>query len=195
MTVTQRQHLLAYLGYYRGSIDGDWGDRSRAACIAFQQDREITADGFGGAETDTALRYAVANDLIKAEQGREDWWEEIRYFTPSEIACKCGQHHTPYCNGFPYRMQKQTMQIADRARIHFGKPITVVSGLRCRRHNADSGGVENSQHLYGEALDLQVRGESQQKVLSWFLGQPDVRYAYGIAGSSNVHFDIQPVGR
>lgn len=195
MTVTQRQHLLAYLGYYLGIVDGEWGNGSRAACTTFQQERGITADGYGGPETDAALQYAVANDLTKAEQGREDWWNEILYFTPSEIACKCGQHHTPYCDGYPHRMQKRTMQIADRARKYFGKPITVVSGLRCRQHNADSGGVENSRHLYGEALDVQVWGENQQSVLAWFLSQPDVRYAYAIEGSSNVHFDIQTAGR
>ena len=220
MTIKQRQHLLAYLGFYAGAADGDWGSGSREACEAFQRsyndstDKNITVDGYGGPETDKALRYAVANDLFKAEAvdkipnisvivdkateengGFPDWWDEIEYFDPPEIACKCGDYHEPYCNGYPHEMQKLTMQIADRARKHFGQPITVISGLRCPQHNTDSKGVANSQHMYGEALDVYVHGVSQQTALTWFLSQPDVRYAYAIADSSNVHFDIQPVGR
>ena len=202
MTVKQRQHLLAYLGYYKAAVDGEWGRLSKEACSAFQNDRGLTPDGYGGPETDKALQYAVANDLFmaapEADTGApepEDWWDEIRYFTPTEIACKCGTYHAPYCSGYPHKMQKLTMQIADRARAHFGNPVTVISGLRCPRHNADSGGVENSQHMFGEALDVYCYGVSQQTALNWFLSQPDVRYAYAIAGSGNIHFDIQPVGR
>ena len=65
MTVKQRQHLLAYLGYYVGTVDGDWGSGSRAACTAFQKDfGGITVDGHGGRETDKALKHAVAYDMF-----------------------------------------------------------------------------------------------------------------------------------
>lgn len=213
MTIKQRQHLLAYLGFYAGAVDGDWGNGSREACKAFQRsyndstDKNITVDGYGGPETDKALRYAVANDLFKTEPVPEqgttagdfsvfpDWWEEIEYFDPPEIACQCWKYNGPYCDGYPHAMQPLTMKIADRARKHFGKPITIISGLRCKQHNADCKGHVNSQHMYGEALDVYVDGVSQQTALNWFLSQPDVRYAYAIEGSSNVHFDIQPVGR
>ena len=33
-------------------------------------------------------------------------------------------------------------------------PLNVNSGLRCTRHNADVGGVWNSLHLTGHAIDL-----------------------------------------
>ena len=36
MTIKQRQHLLAYLGYYVGAIDGKFGSGSKEACKAFQ---------------------------------------------------------------------------------------------------------------------------------------------------------------
>ena len=32
MTVKQRQHLLAYLGYYVGNVDGKWETLSKNAC-------------------------------------------------------------------------------------------------------------------------------------------------------------------
>ena len=43
---------------------------------------------------------------------------------------------------------------ADAIRDRIGKPISINSGLRCKTHNANVGGVSNSQHLYGTAADL-----------------------------------------
>ena len=195
MTVKQIQNLLQYLGYYAGIPDGISGQLTRQAVERFQEDfGGIAVDGVPGRETQKALTRAVAHGIQsqKADTGTNaDWWQEIEYFTPPEVACQCGK----YCDGYPYEMQPLTMQIVDRARKHFGKPIIIVSGLRCEQHNAAVGGVANSQHMFGEALDVNVPGESQQTVLSWFQSQPDVRYAYAISGSNNVHFDIQKVGR
>lgn len=204
MTIKQRQHLLAYLGYYVGAIDGDWGGGSRAACTAFQKDRNITADGYGGPETDRQLRYAVANDLTKPEEvpdsdttTEESWedemeWPGVVHFDPEEIRCKC---NGKFCNGFPHKMQPLVMQIAERARQWSGHPILVISGLRCETHNRNEKGVRNSQHMFGEALDVYFYGVTPGAALAWLQSQPDVRYAYQIEGSNNIHFDIKPVGR
>ena len=99
MTAKQRQHLLAYLGYYVGNIDGDWATLSREACRRFQQDfGGIAVDGFGGPETDKALKHAVAIGFLLREPVAEDnnvpitgtFWDEIEYFTRDEFRCKCG---------------------------------------------------------------------------------------------------------
>lgn len=49
--------------------------------------------------------------------------------------------------------------------------------------------VHNSQHMYGEAMDIRINGVSGDELLAFFLRQPEVRYAYKI-NSTNVHFDI-----
>jgi uncharacterized protein YcbK (DUF882 family) len=92
-------------------------------------------------------------------------------------------------------MQPLVMQIAERARQWSGHPIQVISGLRCEIWNELQDGVENSQHMYGEALDVFFYGVTPAAALAWLQSQPDVRYAYQIPGSSNIHFDIYPVGR
>ena len=46
------------------------------------------------------------------------------------------------------------VKIADEIRNRIVKPIQINSGLRCKTHNANVGGVSNSQHLYGNAADL-----------------------------------------
>lgn len=162
MTVKQRQHLLAYLGYYVGAIDGDWGAGSRAACTAFQRDRNITPDGYGGPETDKQLRYAVANDLENPTVSEKEtvdkeslttgtFWDEIEFFTREEFRCNCGGR---YCNGFPEEPHETTVRYADAIRRRLGKPIPINSGLRCKTWNQIQGGVANSNHMNGGAMDL-----------------------------------------
>lgn len=193
MTIRQRQHLLAYLGYYVGTVDGDWGSGSRAACTAFQQDfGGIVVDGHGGTETDKALKHAVAYDMFKVDSVVEEtltgsFWDEIQYFTRDEFRCKCGGK---YCNGFPAEPQEQLVRIADQLRKNLGVPITIVSGLRCPTWNQIQGGVDNSQHMYGEAADIYCRGISQLRVETELDNIGGVRYHYAITGSDNVHFDI-----
>ena len=191
MTIKQRQHLLGYLGYYEGAVDGDWGSQSRAACAEFQESRSLPSDGLGGPETDKALLEAVAKGEV-ASPHADDFWEKIEYFRPEEVRCKCGGR---YCSGFPHAVQPKLMQIADRARRWSGQPIRVISGLRCETHNRNEKGVRNSQHMFGEALDVYFYGKSPGEALAWLQAQPDVRYAYIIEGSSNIHFDIHPTGR
>ena len=193
MTVKQRQHLLAYLGYYVGTVDGDWGSGSRAACTAFQKDfGGITVDGHGGRETDKALKHAVAYDMFKVDNVVEEtltgsFWDEIAYFTRDEFRCKCGGK---YCNGFPAEPKEAMVRIADQLRKNLGVPITVVSGLRCPTWNRLQGGVETSQHQYGEACDIYASGMSQLRVETELDNIGGVRYHYPITGSANVHFDI-----
>ena len=119
-------------------------------------------------------------------------WPGVVHFDPEEIRCKCNGQ---YCNGFPHKMQPLVMQIAERARQWSGHPIQVISGLRCEIHNRNEKGHERSQHMFGEALDVYFYGVTPSAALAWVQSQPDVRYAYQIAGSNNIHFDIQPVGR
>lgn len=194
MTIKQRQNLLAYLGYYVGAIDGIWGSGSRAACTAFQQDfGGIQVDGRGGTETDKALRHAVAYDMFKVDSEPTDdgeagsFWAEIKHFDREEFRCKCGGK---YCNGFPAEPQEQLVRIADQLRKNLGVPVVVISGLRCKIWNSIQGGVESSQHMYGEAADIYAKGVSQAVVEAELDKIGGVRYHYPITGSSNVHFDI-----
>lgn len=150
MTIKQRQHLLAYLGYYVGNIDGQWGTLSKTATVAFQKDFGLTADGVCGTETEKALAHAVAYGMPAKKVETDSGWEDIKHFKKSEFACKCGK----YCNGYPADIDLKMVKYADAIRERIGKPISVNSGLRCKTHNANVGGVSNSQHLYGTAADL-----------------------------------------
>jgi uncharacterized protein YcbK (DUF882 family) len=86
-------------------------------------------------------------------------------------------------------MNETLIRVADRVREHFGKPITVSSGRRCANHNARVGGVANSRHLSGKAMDFCVSGKSASQVLEYVQKQPEIRYAYAI-DDSYVHMDV-----
>ena len=194
MTVSQRQALLFYLGYYTGALDGDWGKGSRAGCQAFQRSESIPADGLGGPVTDGKLLEAVAAGRMKQEAPEQkqtaegpDWWKEIRYFRRDEpgIFCPCGR-----CGGYPVEPSETLMRLADRVRTLAGAPATVSSTVRCAAHNAElSGSAPNSRHLQGRAMDFSVRGWSSARLLALVKQQKEVHYAYAIDGSF-VHMDV-----
>ena len=194
MTVSQRQALLFYLGYYTGALDGDWGKGSRAGCQAFQRSESIPADGLGGPVTDGKLLEAVAAGRMKQEAPEQkqtaegpDWWKEIRYFRRDEpgIFCPCGR-----CGGYPVEPSETLMRTADRVRTLAGAPATVSSTVRCAAHNAElKGSAPNSRHLQGRAMDFSVRGWSSARLLALVKQQKEVHYAYAIDGSF-VHMDV-----
>ena len=185
MTIKQRQCLLFYLGYYVGEIDGSWGTLSKTACKAFQKDFGLDADGYGGTKTDKALTHAVAYGMpTRTEEAPAsgDFWDSIKYFRKAEFACKCG------CGAS--EMEEKLIKAADKVREYFGKPITVSSGRRCPTHNARVGGVSNSRHLTGKAMDFCVSGISASMVLTYVQKLPEIRYAYAI-DNNFVHMDIE----
>ena len=197
MTVKQQQHLLAYLGYYVGAVDGIWGTLSKTACKAFQKDFGLNPDGICGEDTEKALKHTVCFGIAKkvevtikeevaiskTETTTGTFWDDIKYFKQSEFACKCG------CG--VSEMNETLIRVADRTREHFGSPMIVSSGRRCASHNARVGGVSSSRHIAnpGKAMDFCVKGKSSTTVLAYVKKQPEIRYAYAIDGSY-VHMDV-----
>lgn len=157
MTVRQIQLLLDYLGYSPGDADGIAGKNTRTATARFQADYGLTADGDPGAATQKMLIGAIAGTAEKVEQPEAPvtetgtFWDEIRFFTRAEFRCQCGGK---YCNGYPAEPAEETVRMADEIRRRAGVPLNVNSGLRCQRHNAEVGGVANSLHRTGQAVDL-----------------------------------------
>ena len=185
MTVKQIQHLLAYLGYYRASVDGIWGNQSSVAASRFQQDYGLPVDGIAGEETQEALKQAVS-DGMPEKQVETDFWNGIRYWKREEFRCRCGGK---YCNGFPAEPSETLVQLVDDLRQRAGCPAHASSGLRCSTWNAIQGGVANSRHLTGKALDFSVEGMSGNQLLSLAQSDPRTRYAYIIDGGW-VHVDV-----
>lgn len=196
MTITQKQCLLTYLGYYAGEIDGKFGPQSVAATEAFQRAYELEPDGkFGPATEKRILEVISTGEEPQAPEIPADWpswWADIRYFRRDEFRCKC---QGKYCTGFPAEPKAQLLRLADQVREHFGSPVYVSSGVRCPTHNANVGGKYNSRHLSGKAMDFRVSGISGAALLAYVQTLPGVRYAYQIQNADGtltdyVHMDV-----
>lgn len=77
-------------------------------------------------------------------------------FTINDFTCKCG------CGGMLYTPRLVSM--LDRISDHFQRDIVITSGFRCESHNKKVGGVKDSLHTTGQAVDFVVRGVSPAKV-------------------------------
>ena len=54
-------------------------------------------------------------------------------------------------------------------RDKLGKPIIITSGYRCPRLNQAVGGVKNSQHLEGKAVDIVVNGMTISALITFIV--------------------------
>lgn len=80
------------------------------------------------------------------------------HFSESEFAC----HH---CGALPtYGISSVLLTGLERLRARLGRPIIITSGYRCPVHNANVGGVSNSQHVAGTAADIYVDGVSTREL-------------------------------
>lgn len=57
----------------------------------------------------------------------------------------------------------------DRAREYYGKPIIITSGYRDPLKNKEVGGVFDSAHTTGKAVDLKVTESTDKERLLWAL--------------------------
>ena len=157
-------------------VDGLAGPNTVAATITYQRNNGLSPDGIAGLLT----RGKIA-------EGEQVNWEEVKYFVRAEFQCNCGGK---YCNGFPAEPKKKLVEVADRVRGHFGAAAIISSGVRCERHNANVGGVSNSRHLAGKAMDFRISGKKAAEVLAYAQQQPEIRYAYAI-DKNYIHMDIE----
>lgn len=58
--------------------------------------------------------------------------------------------------------------LLDPIRERFAVPMIITSGYRCEKVNALVGGVDNSQHMKGEAVDFCFAGFSKKEMAAAF---------------------------
>lgn len=173
--------------------DGLAGEKTSAAAKIYQKLKGLPQTGIIDGDTwDKMMEESSWDEEQKAPSTSTTvtttviFWATIKHFTREELKCKCGGR---YCKGFPAEPQELLVRIADGAREHFGAPAHNVSCLRCDKWNTLQGGVVNSRHRLGKAMDIRIDGVSGDALLAYLKKQPGVRYAYKI-NATNVHFDI-----
>ena len=169
LTLEQRKTRFKFLGF---------GEYNTANIRKFQKKylRARDVDGIYGTDTDRALRHVY--NVKKCTKN----------FEPEEFKCECGGR---YCTGYPSYMKQVELKNLQSIRTHFGKPMKVTCGLRCRTYNNKiAGSISNSKHLTGYATDFYMQGvtdtlANRKKAIAWIKKLPNHNYTYGNGINSN----------
>lgn len=80
-------------------------------------------------------------------------------FKVKEFACTDGSD--------PIFIDCELVTLLQNIRTHFGKAVTITSAYRTPTKNKAVGGETYSQHLYGKAADIKVKGVTPKKVAEY----------------------------
>lgn len=112
------------------------------------------------------------------------------HFKVREFRCQDGSD--------PVFIDTELVELLEKIRAHFAKPVTITSAFRTASHNATvAKAAKYSQHLYGKAADIQVQGISVENVAAYAEKLLEGRGGIGIyppgLGRANgwVHVDVR----
>lgn len=80
-------------------------------------------------------------------------------FKVREFACSDGSD--------PIFIAPKLVEVLQKIRTHFGKPVIINSAYRTVGKNKAVGGATYSQHLYGTAADISVEGVAPKQVAAY----------------------------
>jgi len=75
------------------------------------------------------------------------------YFKDTEFNCPC-------CGKGSELMDPNLIHILDLVREETGRPIHITSAYRCEKHNKEVGGVAESAHTEGKAVDIKCNNST-----------------------------------
>lgn len=115
-------------------------------------------------------------------------------FKKSEFVCKCGK-----CKVIPELLKDNVWYLAnelEKIRAALGRPIIINSGIRCPGHNRRIGGVSNSKHLYGRAVDIKVKDMRAKDLYNFIKRLNEMKLVYIgyiqlYENKGFVHYDIR----
>lgn len=120
---------------------------------------------------------------IKAYSKKKDGNKKLSAnFRVKEFACTDGSD--------PIFIDTELVNVLQKIRTHFGKSITITSAYRTPTKNKACGGQTYSQHLYGKAADIKVKGVTPKKVAAYAEKLLPNKGGIGVY-SSFVHIDVR----
>lgn len=90
------------------------------------------------------------------------------------------------------------VNVLEPLRAHMNRPIAISSGYRCPRLNALVGGVNASQHMYGQAADIRILSKQDgDKIFAYLKSNKYVSKALyersKSTGARWIHVAVAPV--
>lgn len=105
-------------------------------------------------------------------------------FKVREFACSDGSD--------PIFIAPKLVEVLQKIRTHFGKPVVINSAYRTVGKNKAVGGAAYSQHLYGTAADISVSGVTPKQVAAYAEKLLANTGGIGIYGTF-VHIDVREI--
>lgn len=86
------------------------------------------------------------------------------------------------------------VMVLETIRSHFGVPVVVHSAYRTPQYNEKVGGAEHSQHCYGTAADITVKGQKPATVAAYARQlMPDLGGVGVYSQKGFTHIDVREV--
>ena len=90
----------------------------------------------------------------------------LEEMTKSQTASRKGIDNTP-TQEVVENLKLLCENVLEKIRNHFGRPLTVNSGYRGPKLNKAIGGAKNSQHMTGQAADIEIAGMDNKILFCW----------------------------
>lgn len=127
------------------------------------------------------MNGAIVKVYSKAKDGNDKLSANFRV---KEFACNDGSDVV--------FISPELVEVLQKIRDHFQKPITINSGYRTVTKNKSVGGATYSQHLYGMAADITIKGVSPKIVAAYAETLLPNKGGIGIYGTFT-HVDVRTV--
>jgi hypothetical protein len=106
------------------------------------------------------------------------------HFSKAELACHC-------CGEL--KIDQELIDALEQLRSLAGREIQIHDGYRCHGHNQEVGGVTDSEHTRGNAVDVGIPGLSLQQMYELALqirtfGEGGI----GVYDGGFLHLDVRP---
>lgn len=175
--VKELQEALTLREYSLGEVDGDFGQKTKNAVIAFQKDAGLTQDGIVGQKTRKAL------ENIEVFSFKSDGAKQVSTnFKVKEFKCNDGSDKIIVDTEF-------VKNVLQKIRAHFNSAVTINSAYRTPSYNKKVGGAASSYHVKGRAFDIVVKGKTPSEVAKY-------ARSIGVKGvieyNTFVHIDSRP---
>ena len=185
LTNKQRQTYLKKIGLYTKKIDNIRGSGQKKAEKIFNTIFLNKKEDTYTEETDKLLRIIYKSYVASPYMVDSDW-KYFKNFKKSEYKCKC---KGKYCNGYPSEIAMRLVMEDQYLRNYFGTAVRLTSGVRCKTHNKNVGGVSKSRHMTGRASDKNINGRTASEISKVIKTLPINHYCYDIT-KKEVHGDV-----
>lgn len=165
----QTPEQLRDLLYSSGWSDAIMMDGGGSTCFMDSEGKGFTGDGrvipfflMWKLRTGDAFEPEVEKPMIEinAYSKAKDGCKKLTgNFKVSEFACKDGSDAV--------LVAPRLVMVLQTIRDHFEAPVTISSGYRTPQYNTKVSGVVHSQHCYGTAADIVVKGQTPKAVAAY----------------------------